>query len=542
MTTSVEKRSSTIADVLSLVCMASAVLVMLSSVWDYGLTYDEEPHIRLGERVLRFYASGLESSGTLNRTAYGAGFDAVAALLRRVSPWDEFDTNHIACVFVAQLGLWGTWKLGRLLGGAWAGLFALCFTLLTPVYYGHQFNNPKDIPFAVGYVWGLYFIARLWLRLSHPEQCSVRFRSWIALSVVLALGMSVRLGGAVLICYLLLGVVLHLLETWRLRGWSAAWAAKGLLARVLVTSILAWALMALAWPRALFQPVAGPAAALQSVTRFTHYDSPTWLAGAKISSNHVPWDYLPRYFAAQLPELSSVCFVLGLGVLAVWTWRSFRLGRPLPGAHWIVVVAVLLPPAYAALRGSTLYNGLRHFLFLIPPLSAVAGVTLALGLSRAWRWRQAAGLALALPVAALALDLVLSMRRLHPHQHVYFNRTSGGVAAAVGRYETEYYGSVYRELLGALGERVWREQRQRYLEAPIRVSGCGSKLFFTKNLPLNFEYRSMRQSHRADYFASYVRDECLRHHQRRELVESVERDGATLAVARDMKRKQPRAR
>ena len=74
------------------------------------------------------------------------------------------------------------------------------------------------------------------------------------------------------------------------------------------------------------------------------------------------------------------------------------------------------------------------------------------------------------------------------------------------------------------------------------MSGCGSKLFFTKNLPLNFEYRSMRHSARADYFASYVRDECLRHHRGRELVVSVERDGAVLAVARDMKRKRARSR
>jgi hypothetical protein len=207
-----------------------------------------------------------------------------------------------------------------------------------------------------------------------------------------------------------------------------------------------------------------------------------------------------------------------------------------------VALAVLLPPAYAILRGSILYNGLRHFLFLIPPLSALSGSVLALALGRLWRWRRPAVLALALPLAALALDQVLAMHRLHPHQHVFFNRASGGISAAVGRYETEYYGSVYRELLGVLRDRLWQERRERYLAGPIRVSGCGSKLFFTENLPLNFEYRSMRQSARADFYASYVRDECLRHHRDRELLASVEREGAQLAVVRDMKRKRPKAR
>lgn len=538
-----ERYGARIADVSSVVGMAAVVIIMLSTVWDYGLTYDEEPHLRLGERVLHFYASGgAEISRALQRTAYGAGFDAFAALLRRVSPWDAFETNHIACVFVAQLGLWGTWKLGRLLGGAWGGLLALAFTVLTPVYYGHQFNNPKDIPFAVGYVWGLYFIARLWQRLSHAGQERVAPGEWLALGVVLALGMSVRLGGAVLVAYLLLAILLHLADVWRLQGSSFALASKGLLGRALLTSLLAWGLMALAWPRALFRPVAGPVAALQTVTHFTRYDSPTWLAGRKFSSNHVPWDYLPTYFAVQLPELLIACFALALVTLGVCTGKRLRAREPLPVSWWIVALAVLLPPTYAVLRGSTLYNGLRHFLFLIPPLSALSGAALALTLGRVWRWRSAVALPLALPLAAFALDQVLAMQRLHPHQHVFFNRASGGIAAAVGNYETEYYGSVYRELLGLLRDRLWQERREQYLAGPIRVSGCGSKLFFTENLPLNFEYRSMRQSGRADYYASYVRDECLRHHRDRELLTSVKRDGAVLAVARDMKAKRPKAR
>src|SRR5690606_30215680 len=97
----------------------------------------------------------------LKSSAYGAGFDLLAALLRRISPWDEYRTNHVLCIAVAQLGLLGTWKLGRLIGGPAAGLAALGLLVLEPVYYGHQFNNPKDIPFAVGYVWGLYAIAQL---------------------------------------------------------------------------------------------------------------------------------------------------------------------------------------------------------------------------------------------------------------------------------------------------------------------------------------------------------------------------------------------
>jgi hypothetical protein len=45
-------------------------------------------------------------------------------------------------------------------------------------------------------------------------------------------------------------------------------------------------------------------------------------------------------------------------------------------------------------------------------------------------------------VAALT---VADMIRLHPYEYVFFNRSSGGLRAASGRYETEYWGSAYKE-------------------------------------------------------------------------------------------------
>jgi len=37
------------------------------------------------------------------------------------------------------------------------------------------------------------------------------------------------------------------------------------------------------------------------------------------------------------------------------------------------------------------------------------------------------------------------MIKLHPYEYVFFNRSSGGLVAASGRYETEYWGSAYKE-------------------------------------------------------------------------------------------------
>jgi hypothetical protein len=276
------------------------------------------------------------------------------------------------------------------------------------------------------------------------------------------------------------------------------------------------------------------------VSKYTAYDSPTLLRGKVIPSQQVPWDYLPTYFAVQLPELTILCFLGACAAVAVWLVLALRRGRPLPSVWLLLVTAVLVPPAYAIVRHSTLYNGLRHFLFIIPPLCVLAGGGVAVLMRWAARHQPLAVAALAALMLAFTLDQAAASWRLHPHQHVFFNRTSGGLARAVDRYETEYYGSVYRELLDQLVASVWQTRRQEYLNRTFVVSGCGSNLFFKRNLPQNFQYTAMRGINGADYYATYARDGCLRRLRDRQLVTSVEREGATIGVARDMKRKAAR--
>lgn len=533
------------ADRLSLLVFAVLSLVVIATLGDYGLTYDEAPHIRYGERVLEFYTSGFQVPGGVRGSSYGAAFDLAAALLRRVSPWDAYRTNHVACAFAAELGLLGTWRLGRWLAGPLAGLAGLLFLVLTPVYYGHQFNNPKDIPFAAGYVWCLYFIARLVVTLSARGRAAIDslggVRFWIWLGLSLALGMCVRVGGAILNAYLALFVALVTLERWWLGSRADAMALGPVWIRTLAAMAGGWLLMLASWPRALLDPVQGPQSALETVSKYTAYDSPTLLAGRSIPSQKVPWDYLPTYFAIQLPELETLCFLGALLLAALLGGWALARRRPLPWGWLLLGLAVLLPPAYAVVRHSTLYNGLRHFLFVIPPLAVLAGAFVA------WVVRAAAKrgpwlLAVVLGVLGLfCTDQVWALYRMHPQQQAFFNRSSGGLAHALDRYETEYYGSVYQELHEKLVREVWATRRDEYLNRTFLVAGCGSNLFFTRNLPLNFQYTAMRNVADADYYATYVRDGCLKRHRDRQLVTSVVRDGAPLAVARDMKRRARRA-
>jgi hypothetical protein len=111
------------------------------------------------------------------------------------------------------------------------------------------------------------------------------------------------------------------------------------------------------------------------------------------------------------------------------------------------VTWLLLPViAFIALRPN-MYDGMRHALFLLPPmalLAAFAGAWLVeLATKRGVIARSAAVAGVAIAAGLSLLPLI----RLHPYQMTYFNFLVGGLHGAAGRYETDYWASSYREAM-----------------------------------------------------------------------------------------------
>ncbi|MGH7093280.1 MAG: hypothetical protein ACREFB_07080, partial [Stellaceae bacterium] len=118
-----------------------------------GVTRDENLNNWTGALALNYYLSFFADQRTLHfqdMINYGAAFDMVAAALNRFSPLGMYETRHLLNALVGVLGLFGTWKLGRALGGPRTGFATALLLALKPTYYGQMLNNPKDIPFAVG--------------------------------------------------------------------------------------------------------------------------------------------------------------------------------------------------------------------------------------------------------------------------------------------------------------------------------------------------------------------------------------------------------
>ncbi len=511
----------------ALFVVAAALVILTFS--DYGVTWDEDVHNWYGVFVLDYYLSFFRDLRALHwgdLYYYGAAFDSMAALLNKISPFGTYETRHLLNGFVGIAGIVGTWKLGRTLAGARAGFIAALFLLLTPNYYGQMFNNPKDVPFAVGMVWALYYLVRMVPELPRPRGALPA-----KLGVACGLALGVRVGGLLLFGYLGLVLLLFALgrgrETRRVgavvaAGWTGLW-------RVLPPVVaVAYPIMLLFWPWAQQAPLSRP---LQTLAYFSHEIFPfrTLFDGSYVPATDLPWAYLPTYIALALPELILLLLLAAPVVALVLLWRR---GRTLPGAPalqlFIVGFAIVFPVAYAVAIKAVLFDGMRHFIFVLPPAAALAA-TVA---DRALAWLETRPLRL-YAYGALALYGLLHvgiMARLHPDEYVYYNGFIGGVEGAAGLFKLDYWANSYAEAVGGLEDYLRAEYGADFQTHDFTVAVCGPPTSATYYFPSNFIYTGNHAE--AEFFIAFTKDNCEKSLPGR-VVYRVERMGTLLSEVID---------
>ena len=417
-------------------------LVILLTFTEYGITSDESAHVEYGEAILQWYGSLFQDRTVFeskNTWLHGGFFNTVSHLIGRLSPLGIYETRHLCNALLGLLGVVAAYRLGCLLGGSATGCLAALFLVLTPRYYGHAFNNPKDIPFAVFYLWSVYFIVRgVGLLPRLPV-------SWIwktGLSIGLALG--TRAGGLVLIGYLGLfyGVryVQLAMQQWGRNGRAGIMTFARPFALQMVSILgLSYGTMLVFWPFAQIHPLSGLFDALRTFSRFpeVHY---SLFEGSYIESIRIPWYYLPKWLLLTLPEFLFVGVLAGAAALC----RTGFQERERLLQRVLLAFCIVFPVGYALLTQPALYDACRHFLFVVPPLAVLSAVGIGDALTRLrQRWSRRGLIVLAGGLLTLTF---WEMVRLHPNEYVYFNRLfAGGLQTASAHYETDYWEHSYKQ-------------------------------------------------------------------------------------------------
>jgi hypothetical protein len=338
---------------------------------------------------------------------------------------DMYVVRHVVTSVFGWLGIVFAGLLAARLWGVGAGWLAAGLLVLAPRYFGDSMNNPKDIPFAALTMAVLYYT--LTIRAAPPHVSWLRV---VQLIIAVAIAINIRPLGMALLGYSVVVVGSVAIANFVRRRATAT--PRDLLAtgvRVFVLVAVAIPAGTLFWPWAQGAPFTRPIQAfLVSSNARWAAGFPVLYAGRDLGADRLPWHYVPVWLAISLPP------VLLVG-LALATILCSRLPSRPATAGLALFAAV--PAVAAVVRHATIYDGIRHLEFIIPPLVVLSAAGWDAVLRISGQVRVAAIVALALG----SLEPLVFHVRNHPNQNVYFSPIIGGPHGAFARFEGDYWGN-----------------------------------------------------------------------------------------------------
>ncbi len=569
-------------DIATCLLLAAIAAVALFTFRDYAISNDEGVQHHYGELIIAYYRSGFADRDLFtyqNLYLYGGLFDVIAVGLARIVPVDPYALRHILCAMSGIGGIAAAAATARLVAGPRAGLIAAVALSLCGAWYGAMFNHTKDIPFAAAMMAATFFLVRLSRDLvvqfqhSHPISAgtfanvgikgplenidssgaldltfayeraasrganvksaplaSPRLRDVLAFGLLTGAALGVRSLGLLLSVYLVLAIVIYL--PWRARSGARLRFAGLASLKTLPAVALAYLIMVAAWPWAALSPL-NPIRGLFAFSEF-HYAIRTVFEGHVYEMGDVPRLYVPGYLLIRVPLIT----LSGVALAVISMLALPRAGRPRRRDIALLLSAVILPLACQVAVHGPAFTGMRHFLFVLPALAALAGIGLDAVLDRLaahGRW-LATGAAAAI-CACFVWDGA-TLVRLHPYENLSYNALVGGLPGAYRRYDMDYWFNSMPEAIHRLEAYLREKTPLETSQAPkiYSVAVCGIQLSFdrTVTLPqLHWDFRS--EWDESEFFIAPTHMNCDKDLDG-DIVATVERFGVPIAYVKDRRK------
>jgi hypothetical protein len=474
-------------------CLFVSLALVFTQARKYGITLDEPLQENFGKCIFQWYRTLGKDASCLNSFPpreymrehggiFDAGVVAVQHVFKHSNPWL---VRHTVTGLVGWLGIVGIALCGYALGGAWVAFAAALGVLLFPRYYGAMFNNPKDVPAAAALtfvLWATLLLVKHWQRRR------------------LALGLSALLGGFLGIATAIrvpslswLAVLVVILVIWWLLNGPTVWRERQLIEELIpqlaaaaiigITTLLTTMLL---WPYVFVDPIAH---LFQAIRVLSHYPWNGYVLfnGHEYPASQLPLSYVPTWLEIGSPLLLLPLATLAIVIIVVETIRH----RHVDPLCWIGIAAFVLPLAPLLLLHPVLYDALRQFLYVFPPLILLAAYGVTRGAELLASLRFAAGRWLAVVLVAVTVisyaQVAAEMVALSPYEYVYFSPLVGGLRGASAAYETDYYGACAKAAADWLAANY-----RRYTTAPSPTfdAAPGLSTLTTPYLPGTFHLTS----------------------------------------------------
>jgi hypothetical protein len=446
-----------------LILLIINIVAGLLTFRDYGFSWDEPLFYDYAKSLGYAYSPREWFSGSFNlENAYGSSGSDHAnrgpAYILLAQPivsgleatgLDEASAWHLVNFLTFQLGVYLLYRLAKRWVSKTSAVIATALFAWQPLLWGHAFINPKDPPFLVFFLGAVCFGFEMIDNLNESKEIhregatpalaggareNAKEMSAFRKSLTTVLPAAFFLGIATSIRVLgpLAGLLVGIYGLTQLKKITSPVLVKWLAIYAAIAIVIVFA----TWPFLWTNPVQ------RFIEDFGFMsDNPTQLqvlfGGQLYRADALPRRYLPTLLGLTLTEPVWPLFLIGLFV-AFWAKAKNNFSRNT--SYSLLLSWFVIPFAYVLLRKPPIYDGYRHFLFILPPLFIFAGFAfekLFESIKTVW----GAGLISLILLAPSIFSLI----QLHPYEYTYYNSLVGGTSGAFRSYETDYWLTCYKE-------------------------------------------------------------------------------------------------
>lgn len=452
------------------------ILFALSTYKDFGITWDENEVYSRGKLTLHYYKSKinyndyLNSLGSVNKL-YSPAYSAMLNYLNKKQNYALFHLLNL--LFSLPLFVFSYFILNK--NYKEKAVLGPIFLFLTPRLLGHIPANPKDVPFATSFFISLSLIYLL--RKTNNILVKV-----LILGLVFGITVSLRtIGFSIFFIYLLFS----LYRNFPYKLFKNIKQFLNEILALLIIFIIANLVMVVSWPF-LGANYLNIFEVLNNSKNFPWYGNVLYF-GEYIKAPQLPWHYLFVWISISTPIPILIFFLLSFikiknlfkNELCFLFLSSFLIN---------VIFYLVLKPV--------IYDGLRHFLFLVP-LIVIISIIFMLELLKSLTKKSR--FMVKFFVAIYFILVVFNMVKLHPYEYIYFNELVGGLRGAYQKFETDYWGASFKEAVEWLKSNELKNKDKVY-----KIYTCAnpfqSYYYFSQNMSW------VNDINKADYFICYTRN------------------------------------
>ncbi len=375
-------------------------------------------------------------------------------------------------IFATSIFIFSFLFLNKYYKNGWYSILGPIFLVLNPRFFGDMPANPKDMPFAVVY---FISIACIYLSRSAPN----------ILQRILILGFIFGLATALRTLGFSLFVILFLYDLYTLKNKHSF---KNFFYQeilfLLIIFIIVNLIIVITSPYLGSNYFKNIIDIIMSSSKYP-WTGKVFFMGKSVNNMDLTILYLPVWLLISVP-----IFILFSTMASFFSLFLNRKNEIII----ISILAIVINFIIYFIVQPKIYDGLRHYLFLLPFFSLLTAVfTIEILKSKVLKIKYL----LITLIIINCTTVVVSEIKLFPYQYIYFNELTGGLRGGARYFESDYWNASFREAI------VWLKQNKIEDNKKYTIYTCSESssllYYFSKNMKMVDHYDA------ADYAVCYTR-------------------------------------